>query len=607
MCGIAGIFSFNQKAEKSSLQKMTDSLSHRGPDGEGLWLNPNEKIALGHRRLSIIDLSELGHQPMHFADNRFTITFNGEIYNYLEIRKDLEKEGLNFKTNTDTEVLLALYARKKEKALNELDGMFAFTIWDNQEETLFCARDRFGEKPFYFHKNNNIFAFASEMKALLAIGISPKQNSKKVYNYLLYATLEDPFNKDTTFYEEINQLEPANYLIIGNDGKIKKEKYWDIDLNKTSQLNQSDSIEKFSSLFSQSITKRLRSDVPVGSSLSGGLDSSSIVMLIDKLKKDGTIQKTFSARFKDFSRDEGKFMQMVIDKTKVDPYFVFPTVDSVMQNLSLISKHQEEPMGSASVLIQYEVMKLAKQNGIKVLLDGQGADEIMGGYTIFWQTYFNQLYRSNKKRYHFEKEKYLNVHQKLPFTNNIEFKWKAFHNPSLNLTSKLQRYFISPKSDYFLGIHPELVNEFKHIPNPIIKPTNLKEHLLFSLKGRGLSELLRYADRNSMANSIEVRLPFLNHELVEFLFELPDHLLLNEGWTKYILRKSMDGILPDEITWRKDKIGYEPPQEEWLKSSYFQELAAESISYLKKENIIQKENKQLTWNYISLFIFNKGL
>lgn len=606
MCGIAGIVSFTGKTEERLVRKMTDTLQHRGPDGEGIWSNGNAQVCLGHRRLSIIDLSESGKQPMHYSDGRYTITYNGEIYNYVELKSELQKSGYHFSSSSDTEVLLALFDLKKEKCLNELDGMFSFAIWDEKEKTLFCTRDRFGEKPFYYHLNENYFAFASEMKALFALGIEKKQNRKKIYNFLLYSALEDALNRSSTFYENIFQLEPSHYLVVNSEKKIIKKRYWDIDMNiRDNDITEEQAANKFRELLTLSVSRRLRSDVPVGSSLSGGLDSSSIVLLIDKMKRESRVQKTFSARFKNFERDEGTFMQMVIDKANVEPHFVFPTAESAMENFAKVMHHQEEPFGSTSIMAQFEVMKLSSENNIRVLLDGQGADEILAGYPNYLVTYFSQLYRMNPMRYQEEKESRMQLYGELPYNENAQFKWRARHLQSYKFFSVLKKRIAPLNSEYFLGIHPELISAFHNEPNPIGKPTTLKEHLYSSLMVHGLNELLRFADRNAMANSVEVRLPFLFHPLIEFAFTLPDEMLLKNGWTKYILRKSMENILPAEITWRKDKIGYEPPQSEWMKSKYFSDYLKEAVSELKREKIIIKEYPRLTWHYIALYIFLK--
>jgi asparagine synthase (glutamine-hydrolysing) len=342
--------------------------------------------------------------------------------------------------------------------------------------------------------------------------------------------------------------------------------------------------------------------VPVGSSLSGGLDSSSIVMMIDRLKNQG-IQKTFSARFPGFERDEGSFMERVISKTNVEPHFIFPSSDSSFSHLKKISYHQEAPMGTLSVAVQYEVMKLAKTNGVTVLLDGQGADETLAGYTPYWEVYFSELYRTNKTLLRSEEDAYIQLHKEKPFVRNAEFLWKAYGIDSFNKTSNLKRRFTNVHSPYFLGIHPDIVRRYRVDPNPLQKFNTLKGSLYFATMVRGLNELLSYADRNSMAHSVEVRLPFLYHELVEFIFATPNEMLLHNGWTKYLLRRSMDDILPKEIAWRTDKIGYEPPQDKWLQSKDYKDQIQASIEYLKKKNIITTECQRLTWRYLSLYAF----
>ena len=581
---------------------MTDALRHRGPDGEGFWTNPAGNMGLGHRRLSIIDLTETGSQPMHYADGRYTIIFNGEIYNYIELKEFLLKKNYTFQSTSDTEVLLALYDLKKEKALNDLDGMFAFALWDEKEKILFCARDRFGEKPFYYHRNKNYFAFASEIKALFCLDIPRAVNMKHVYDYLLYATCENMHEPNTTFFENVSQLEAANYFVMDKNGKMTVKRYWDINFKNTSPIEEKKAETQFKELFTTSVERRLRSDVPVGSSLSGGLDSSSIVMMIDRIKHSRQLQKTFSARFPGFARDESPYMDLVTKSSNVEPHFVIPSSESILNNLKKIARHHEWPVGSMSVTSQYEVMKLSRDNGIKVLLDGQGADEVLAGYPMYWPYYLMQLFRENRKKFRTVKSGLETLHsQKVSFPPTLQSYLQVF---SQNLYSQLQdirRKIRSNGSPFFNGINPELVGRYKKDKNPIYKPSNLKEILYHSTIRYGLNELLRYADRNSMAHSVEVRLPFLSHQLVEFVFSLPEGFLIHDGWTKYILRKSMNDILPAEIAWRKDKVGYEPPQQDWLNTPGFKDLLIESVSYLKKEKIISKESPALAWNYIALY------
>ena len=351
MCGIVGKLSFDKSIQLRDLKIMTNALLHRGPDGEGHWINKTREIGFGHRRLAIIDLSEEAKQPMHFANSRYTLTFNGEIYNYIELKENLKKKGIKFKSNSDTEVLLALYDEKKEECLQDLDGMFAFAIWDEQEKTLFCARDRFGEKPFFFYKDSDKFVFGSEMKALWAYGIPRIPNREQVFNYLGYGLVTNPQKKSDTFFKDIYRLEPAHYLIIKKDGKLTKKQYWDIDLNKKLDISLEQATEKFYELLETSIQRRLRSDVPVGSSLSGGLDSSTIVTIIDKLKGKNQIQKTFSARFANFEKDEGEYMQAVINACNVEPHFTWLEADELLSQIDKVFYHQKNLLIPIALLL----------------------------------------------------------------------------------------------------------------------------------------------------------------------------------------------------------------------------------------------------------------
>jgi asparagine synthase (glutamine-hydrolysing) len=546
MCGIAGIYNLNQSlVSLTNLKKMTDVISHRGPDGEGHWLNTNGNIGFGHRRLSIIDLSENGKQPMHYADGRYTITFNGEIYNYIELKNDLKLKGYQFVSDSDTEVILALYDLKKETCLQDLDGMFSFAIWDEKLQTLFCARDRFGEKPFHYFKNNNVFVFASEIKQFWTIGIEKKVNQEKLLAYAKTGVLENSNQIAETFYHSIQKLDAAHYLMIDADKNIIIQKYWDIETtSKPFNGTLEQAAEMFLQLFTDSIRLRLRSDVSVGSSLSGGLDSSSIVMLIDDLKGNEVKQNTFSARFKNFSKDEGNHIESVVKACKnLSVHYTWPDKDYFEKVFDKVSYYQDEPFASASIVAQYSVMDLSKKNNITVLLDGQGADEYLAGYLPYYNTYLNQLFYSNPKMFQSEKSNYSALHE----LSNPYMDISRTETTRMKL-GRLRRKFLRQNLPYKNAL--ELV---------------LKEDTTV----KGLKELLRYADRNSMAHSIEVRLPFLSHKLVEFVFSLPDEFKLNSGWTKFVLRKAMDKILPPSICWRIDKIGYEPPQDLWIKSDKF--------------------------------------
>lgn len=602
MCGIAGIFNKEQAANPAALKKMTDVIFHRGPDGEGHWLNNKQNVALGHRRLSIIDLSNHAAQPMQYANARYTITFNGEIYNYVEIKEQLQKLGYQFQSTSDTEVLLALYAEKKENCLQDLDGMFAFAIWDEAEQKLFCARDRFGEKPFHFYyEKGKQFVFGSEIKQLHAYGVKKEVNNKMLFNYLTNIhAMHDPRSPQETFYNNILRLEPAHYLVVDANLNLVVKKYWDLNLHdENNQISVQNAAEKFYELMLQSVKIRLRSDVPVGSSLSGGLDSSTIVCLIDQLNSNKAIkQKTFSARFKDFERDEGKFMQMVINQTLVEPHFTFPDENGFVKDFQKLCFHQEEPFGSASIYAQWEVMKLAHANNVTVLLDGQGADESLAGYHYYFITYLKELKRNNSPLFEKELAAYRNRYNpnfSLEATNATN---TAQPKPTLRATLRSIYRLIFPVppekvygySSDFLTL--DFAQQFAEKQLPSHHDGTLKEQLYINNCVIGLNNLLRFADRNSMAFSREMRLPFLSHQLVEFLFSLPSSYKIHDGWSKYVMRLAFEKVLPKEIAWRTDKIGYEPPQNKWMKSPQIVALTADAISSMEQKGIVNKKRKQ---------------
>jgi asparagine synthase (glutamine-hydrolysing) len=568
MCGIAGIVEFNKKGIDSfQLKSMTDSIEHRGPDGEGLWISFCGRIGFGHRRLSIIDLTNAASQPMHYLQERYTITFNGEIYNYIEVKQELIKYGFIFNTNSDTEVILACYHLYREKCLDHFDGMFAFAIHDSIEQKVFCARDRFGEKPFHYVIHENVFYFASEIKQFWAAGIPKKIDDDKLLNYIKNGQLESTTDIRSTYYTNVSRLDAAHYFIIdlNNISGIEQIKYWDIDIHAP-KFNGSieEATNIFYDLFLNSIKLRLRSDVPVGSSLSGGLDSSSIVMLIDKLKGQDLVQNTFSARFKNFAKDEGVHIDKVVQSCKnVQVHNTWPDNDYFESVFENVVYHQDEPFGSASIVAQYAVMELAKEKGVTVLLDGQGADEQLAGYIPYYYTYINQLFYNSKSFYRNEFDSFNQMH---PLFKIDEI--------GKGLSTRMK-----------LGLAKRKVLG-QELPSMNLLVKALYKDTLIC----GLKELLRYADRNSMAHSREVRLPFLSHKLVEFVFSLPDDFKLNLGWTKYILRLAMNNTLPESICWRVDKIGYEPPQNSWLSDSKWQDEIEKSAKYFGVERNIRNDS-----------------
>ena len=566
MCGIAGIISSGPAVDLRTVRQMTDAVSHRGPDGDGHWVSADGRVGLGHRRLAIIDLSEGGRQPMQYLDGRYQITFNGEIYNYVELKKELVDEGLHFKSQSDTEVLLALFHRDREKCLEKLDGMFAFAIWDSVEKRLFCARDRFGEKPFYFAIHGERLFFGSEMKALWAAGVPRIINNKMLFNYLTNGYVYNPHDLTETFFENIRKLKASHYFYVSNnDLSAEQIRYWDIDPSTVDDsITEDDAKHKFREIFLESVSRRLRSDVPVGSSLSGGLDSSLIVCAIDELVNARALpQSTFSARFPNFAKDEGKYMQMVIERTNADPHFVFPDALGLVADLDTLYKHQEEPFGTASIYAQFCVMRLAKENEVTVLMDGQGADELLAGYPFYYQHYAGELKTRDRRTFQQERQ----ARKSLTASSESKVRDLAVQTIPVGLQTRAREL----RQKLHNAVSPILNRDFFHEYEPTSftskekVPETLNESLYKSCFGGSLEELLRYADRNSMAHSREVRLAFLSPDLAEFLFSLPPHFKIRNGVTKYIMRAAFSDLLPPEIRDRKDKIGYEPPQGQWLK------------------------------------------
>tara|TARA_R110001592_G_scaffold89458_5_gene263130 strand:- start:5614 stop:7374 length:1761 start_codon:yes stop_codon:yes gene_type:complete len=566
MCGIAGILKFNsQVVQVSDLKKMSDALVHRGPDGEGQWINKRGNVGFSHRRLSIIDLSEAGKQPMHYASNRFTITFNGEIYNYIEIKNTLINKGYAFKSNTDTEVILAAYHYWGKDCLNQFEGMFAFAIWDEQEQELFCAKDRFGEKPFYYYKDNEKFVFASEMKALWSYGIPKEINHKMMFNFLFYNYEFNPNDLSQTFYEKCFSLPHSNYLNVKSDNNLIIKNYYKIDYRHTNQsITKNEASEKLKKLLYSSISNRLRSDVPVGSSLSGGLDSSIIVSIINDLNSNSQIdQKTFSAYFSGFKKNEKPLIDLLTNQYNLNSYSLDLANESYNDIIEKVIYHQEEPINSLSILAQNKVMELAKHNNVHVLLDGQGADEVFAGYHCYFNSFFKELFHHNPSDWKTQYNSYerlqkdnsinefrtssalkYNAKKYLPFIEKYKEK-KKFNTPPPNIPKEYSDYYKTYKREKF---KPK--NSFK----------TLNEELHYHTFNGSLQQLLKYSDRNSMSHSVEVRLPYLNHELVEFIFSLPLEYKINNGWTKWLLRNTFSDLLPKEICWKKEKIGYEPPK-----------------------------------------------
>jgi asparagine synthase (glutamine-hydrolysing) len=576
MCGIAGIVS-RYPANLMALDGMISAQSHRGPDGSGVWSSPDARIAIGHRRLAIIDLSDNASQPMQDVSGRCVITYNGEIYNYLEIRNELILSGAVFRSQSDTEVILEAYKCWGTDCLSHLNGMFAFALYDQRENKLFCTRDRYGEKPFLYSFGKDFFAFASEYKALLQHPEIPLDCDE----WRLVRAAHNPstgLDADRqTVFNAVQQLLPGEAMEVDvHTLKHRSWRYWQIEPGPLREDEDERAIfEEFRDLLIDSVRLRLRSDVPVGSCLSGGLDSSAIVCIVRRLLGEDPRYHTFTGRFPGTPADEWQYAREVINATKVESHVVEPTVKRFMADLPEFTWHNELPVGSSSQFAQWCVFRLAKEQGITVLLDGQGADEGLGGYEQYFAHYVQSL-RNRGEAKRLSKELSL-IHERYPLALNPPVRAMRERLP-FTLRYWLSNCF-SIGTNLLYGLRPEVArriaaeNELPRKPG-LHALANALEQDSF---GRYLTTLLRYGDRNSMAHSREVRLPFCDHRIAEFVFRLPPHLLMGEVQTKRLLRESMRGILPDSIRKRWNKQGFRPPQDLWFQSKPFFELVRDTL------------------------------
>jgi asparagine synthase (glutamine-hydrolysing) len=565
MCGLVSVFAPASSLSQVIVETMRDRLAHRGPDGYGLAVERSGElaIALAHRRLSILDLSDAAAQPMRSPDGRAVLVFNGEIYNFVELRDELRGHGFVFRTTSDTEVLLAAYRHWGTDCVQRLNGMFAFVIWDADRQRLFIARDRFGEKPlFHARLPGGGRAFASEMKALFAHPELPPSVSQSVLaKFGEGRYLEDG---EETLFEGVLRVPPAHALLVAPDGAILRQwRYWTPDYEAVQEgLSAREATEGFLARFQESIRKRLRSDVPIGTSLSGGLDSSMIVCSLSAVRAGGTEfrQNSFSARFEDDpTLSEGEYIDLVARAAGVRSHGVTPTPQGLAEECRRLHWHQEEPFLSASIYLQWCVARLARENDTTVLLDGQGADELLGGYQFYFPTHQRDLL--DRRRY-------------------AELLWtSALFNARLKRAS---RRFADSRRRFneqvgigvrqLLAMIRQPVGSVWHGPYEVGVPKpepgkRLRRVMAEALQYNGLPTLLRYADRNAMAFGREGRLPFLDYDLVDYCISLPDSAYVHNGWQKYVLRRAGEGLLPRQVQWRADKVGYAAPLDVWMRGA----------------------------------------
>jgi len=580
MCGINGFI--GKSVDK--IEIMNNITNHRGPDNSSFNIIElaNFNLSLGHNRLSIIDLSISANQPFISEDNRYSMVYNGELYNYIELKKELENQNIIFQTNSDTEVVFNSLIAWGVEAFKKFNGMWGIAFFDKSKNELILSRDRFGEKPLYYCVEDNNLYFSSEIKAILEVSNKKKINKLTLNRYLLNGSLD---STEETFFENIYKVPASSYSIINLSQKINSinfEKFWDInDLPEKTETNERKTINYFREIFNDSVKIRLRSDVNVGTLLSGGLDSSTITY---EMSKNIDNLDILSAVSSDEKYSEEKFIDIVSNSVKVNPRKV-NLDDNPKQIFDLMEKviwHNDEPIPSFSVIAHYLLMEESHKNNIKVILSGQGADELLGGYQKYYIYYILELLKS-KKYFGFIKE-LLNYLFNSGLIKQFSLKEANRYLPSF-LKKKIRKIDFREESLIKLDSKVEKLN----------KIVNVKERQIMDLMKYSVPALTHYEDRMSMAFSREIRLPFLDYRLVEYIISLPLSYKMRHGWTKWILRKAFEGDLPDTIIWRKDKKGFTTPQEKWFRKDlkdeieilFNEDLLVEKFGLMNKSKIKQ--------------------
>lgn len=539
MCGIVG---FTGSQNKKILKKMNDSIYHRGPDDEAYL--ETENFSIGFRRLAIIDLSK-NIYPLTNEDETIFVFLNGEIYNYLELKKELIEKKHIFKTSSDTEVIVHGYEEWGEEIVKKLRGMFVFALYNKKQDVLMIARDRIGIKPLYYTEHQNRVIFASEIKAIFAgFDINREANDEVVYKFLA-SRIHDTDKQ--TFYKNIKRLLPAHFMLIDKNSNVRIEKYWEPKVNLDFSSNKPDIFysEKFKEIFLDSIEKHLISDVPVGVTLSGGLDSSGIASIAKKFWEEKNISQkfyTFSAIHPNETVNEEKYINEVNKFTEAESIKIVPNVDQFWNDFDKWFYFQEEPVISTAPYAYYVVMRKAKEY-VTVLLTGQGGDELLAGYIPYFMSYIQSALDS-KQYFQAIREIFMgiDIYSKFIFAK---------------IESLVKKNQINPKD--FLNNDNEFKDKiyFEH-------KRNLNERLAQDVLSTTSPCLLRYEDKNSMANSLESRVPFFDNELVEFIFSLPIDQKIKFGWTRYVYRQAMKGLIPEKNRTRRTKIGFVNPEWEWI-------------------------------------------
>ena len=572
MCGFAGMVGFNGlPADKQAVDRMTASLLHRGPDEGGFYASGS--VGLGFRRLAILDLTPTAHQPMISENGQLILVFNGAIYNYIELRQELQSLGHGFRSTGDTEVLLHAYQQWGPDCLQRLNGMWAFLIYDRQNGRVFGSRDRFGVKPFFYYRTDRYALFASEIKALRASGLYQGEvNWKVASKFLLQGELNDD---EERFFTDIHQLPPGTAFELDIEGHWKQWRFW--SLSAIPSMDCTDPVRSFGELFEDSVRLRMRSDQPVGVTLSGGLDSTSITCLLAKLRGGSERERTtalhaFSFIAKEF--DESAYIDETLAQTQATLHRFQEGPHDLWDKMATVLRFQDEPVHSLNAIVGFDLMRLAAAHGIRVVLGGQGADEVLAGYSSYFPDYWEMLIRQgrlgdawNEIQLHTSAhggsawKRFLSSLQKVGLT--------ACHRIPAYRAFSIRKHQRKAQSNAWFS--PELCRYFeKEVPEPM--DLSLNGILQHSVENSPLPLYLRIEDRNSMAHSVETRLPFLDHRLVSLVFNMAAHWRLRGPWNKFVLREAMRERIPESVRTRVDKMGFPVPDCKWFTHDLYEPM-----------------------------------
>lgn len=596
MCGIAGLVGRNAAPAHEAMDRMLACIRHRGPDGVGQWGEAN--LLLGHRRLAILDLTADGDQPMLYTD-RYVLVFNGEIYNYKELRRALEEKGYKFHTRTDSEVIPAAYDCWGPACQQKMNGMWAFALYDRQNKTLFCSRDRFGIKPFYYVENEDGLAFGSEIKQILEVaGKHPKAN-RAVLEIFLAVGYRD--YSEETMFQGILQLRGGHCFTYDlTTCQMNLERWFDPDALREETMDAAEAVGRFRALFNDAVERHLRADVEVGSCLSGGLDSSVIVCAVNKkLRREGgpVRQRTISSCFEDPRYDERQYIDAVVERCPgVRAEKVFPRMEELMPGLHEIVWHMDEPFSSTSIFAQWNVFRKAHELGLKVMLDGQGADEQLAGYTDFYKMLFVWLFRHGRwGALCREIKDYTRLRAKTEKKSQFRFLLVTILEAIMPLWVQdwlFQSYRGKSPEHEWLSLSPQAMEQLCAVKRRFAKrdPRRfIRAHMEI-----GMSELLHYEDRNSMAFSVEARVPFLDAELAEGLLKMPFCYKIRQGKTKWVMRSALGELLPEKVRDRYDKMGFVTPEFGWF-AQHHDELETEVRRAAERLAPVVDPEKLMRW------------